>query len=142
MKIVTKSTEETRAVGARIAQSARPGDIYALIGELGTGKTELVRGFVAALEPDAPVRSPSFTLLNIYETPRFAVYHFDFYRLNEPGELTEIGLNEYLSADGVCLIEWADMFIDELPPESLHTIRFEDAGGDRRRIEIAGPAGE
>ncbi|MBD3243930.1 MAG: tRNA (adenosine(37)-N6)-threonylcarbamoyltransferase complex ATPase subunit type 1 TsaE [Chitinivibrionales bacterium] len=142
MSIVTNSTDETRALGARIAGEAQPGDIYALIGALGTGKTEFVRGFVAALDPRAPVRSPSFTLLNIYETPRFPIYHFDFYRLTDPGELTEIGLNEYLAGEGVCLIEWADMFLDELPVESLHTIRFEDAGESRRRIAITGPAGE
>src|SRR5271169_5224280 len=106
----SSSLQETRDFGASTARNALGGEVYGLVGELGTGKTEFVRGFVAKLNPDAVVRSPSFTLVNIYETSCFPVYHFDFYRLKSAAELPEIGFQEYIRSDGVCLIEWADMF--------------------------------
>lgn len=137
MAVTTTTTDETRALGAQLAAEAAPGQVYALIGALGTGKTELVRGFVLHLEPQAPVRSPTFTLVNVYDTPSFPVYHFDFYRLSDASEFTEIGLAEYLSGDGVCLVEWADMFLEELPQESLRVIRLTDVGNGRREIDIS-----
>jgi len=135
MNITTHSVEETRLVGAKIAEMAQWGDIYALSGELGTGKTEFVRGFVHSIVPDIIVRSPSFSILNIYETPRFPIYHLDFYRLNDPGELIEIGFAEYMGGDGVCLIEWGTMFPEVLPSETK-IIRFWDDGDSVRRIEM------
>ncbi|NLG16204.1 MAG: tRNA (adenosine(37)-N6)-threonylcarbamoyltransferase complex ATPase subunit type 1 TsaE [Fibrobacter sp.] len=134
MVTITHSVEETRELGARFASEVKPGDVYALEGDLGAGKTEFVRGFSEALGADAPVKSPSFSIINIYSTSKFPVYHFDFYRLNDPSELSEIGFYEYLSSDGVCLIEWGTMFPDVLP-ENTRVIRFEDEGGDKRRIE-------
>jgi tRNA threonylcarbamoyladenosine biosynthesis protein TsaE len=119
-----------------MAAKARAGEVYALIGPLGAGKTEFVRGFVAALAPGAPVRSPSFTLLNVYDTPRFPIYHFDFYRISQPSELTELGLDEYLTGEGVCLIEWADMFMDELGRDTVCVVRFEDLGEKGRRVTV------
>ena len=83
------------------------------------------------------MRSPTFTLVNVYETPSFPVYHFDFYRLNDASEFTEIGLAEYLEGEGVCLIEWAELFLDELPRSALRTVRLEDTGDGCRRIEIS-----
>ncbi len=133
--VETRSVEATRAEGARVAAVAVPGDIYALVGELGAGKTEFVRGFVAALAPEASVRSPSFTIVNVYETPRFPVYHFDFYRLSDPSELHEIGFAEYLAGGGVCLIEWADLVAGELPEEGVRVVRFTDPGEGIRVIE-------
>ncbi len=134
MKIRSTSVEQTRTAGARLAAQARPGDIYGLAGELGAGKTEFVRGFVAALAPDAAVRSPTFTLINTYETPSFPIHHFDFYRLKSPDELREIGFHEYLAGDGVCLIEWADMFADVLPGNA-RMVRFQvETGDDRARL--------
>jgi tRNA threonylcarbamoyladenosine biosynthesis protein TsaE len=133
--IVSHSVEQTRAVGAMTAQAAHRGEVYALVGDLGAGKTEFVRGFVAALTSDAAVRSPSFSILNVYPTPGFAVFHFDFYRLADPTELVEIGFPDYLRQDGVCLIEWADRFPDALPGESRF-VRFTDEGPRERRIEI------
>ena len=136
MKTATASVVETRALGGRLAVSACPGDCFALEGELGAGKTEFVRGFVAALSPGAAVRSPSFSILNMYETSAFPVYHFDFYRLSDATELGEIGFEEYAAGDGVCLIEWGTLFPDVLPPRTK-IIRFADLGGDKREIEIA-----
>jgi tRNA threonylcarbamoyladenosine biosynthesis protein TsaE len=135
MKTVSASVAQTRALGAALAARAGPGSCFALEGELGAGKTEFVRGFVAALAPAALVRSPSFSLLNIYETAPFPVYHFDFYRLADESELGEIGFAEYAAGDGVCLIEWGTLFPRVLPPGTI-TVRFRDLGGDTREIDI------
>ena len=134
-EIITHSVEETRALGARRAVSALSGSIFSLNGDLGCGKTEFVRGFVKALAPLVRVSSPSFPLLNIYETEKFPVYHFDWYRLADAAELREIGFDEYVQSDGILLIEWADLFPEALPK---HTIRctFEDVGENQRHIII------
>jgi|WetSurMetagenome_2_1015567.scaffolds.fasta_scaffold20558_4 tRNA threonylcarbamoyladenosine biosynthesis protein TsaE len=134
MKAGTRSVEETRALGARFAGASRPGCLYVLEGELGAGKTEFVRGFVSALNPDVPVRSPSFSLCNIYQTGTFPVYHFDFYRLTDATELGEIGFDEYAAGDGVCLVEWGTIFPEILPPHA-QVIRFTDLGAGIRDIE-------
>jgi tRNA threonylcarbamoyladenosine biosynthesis protein TsaE len=141
MKFQSCSVEETRAVGARFAETAKPGCLYVLEGDLGAGKTELVRGFVGALNPKAQVRSPSFSLCNIYETPRFPVYHFDFYRLTDATELGEIGFDEYASGDGVCLVEWGTMFPAALP-QHAQVIKFTDRGMGDRDIEWSDAAGD
>jgi tRNA threonylcarbamoyladenosine biosynthesis protein TsaE len=133
--VTSGSAVETRDVAAGIARRAGAGDVYGLVGGLGTGKTEFVRGFVAALNPDAPVTSPSFSLLNIYDTPGFPVYHFDFYRIASRRELAEIGLDDYVNGDGVCLVEWADMFPEALPKGSI-TVTFEDRGESVHRITV------
>jgi tRNA threonylcarbamoyladenosine biosynthesis protein TsaE len=135
MKIFTASVEATRALGARLAAASKASDIYVLEGELGAGKTEFVRGFVASIAPLAVVKSPSFSILNIYETSRYPVYHFDFYRLRNAAELSEIGFDDYASGEGVCLIEWGTLFPEVLPPETK-IIRFHDAGAGSREIEI------
>ena len=135
MKTVAVSVEATRALGARTAAAAQAGECYALEGELGAGKTEFVRGFVAALDPHAVVKSPSFSILNIYTTSRFTVYHFDFYRLSRAAELGEIGFDEYASADGVCLIEWGMLFPEVLPLQTK-VIKFRDRGNGVREIEL------
>ena len=131
----TTSVDATRAFGARIAALAAPGDVYALEGDLGTGKTEFVRGFVGALDPSITVRSPSFAIINIYPAPHYPVYHFDFYRLNDVTELVEIGFDDYLAGNGVCLIEWATMFSDALPAGTRH-MRLTDRGVAVREIRF------
>jgi tRNA threonylcarbamoyladenosine biosynthesis protein TsaE len=133
MKAITASVDATRALGARQAAGALAGDCWALEGELGAGKTEFVRGFVAALNPAAAVKSPSFSICNIYETEKFPVYHFDFYRLASAAELGETGFDEYASGGGVCLVEWGTKFPEVLPPQTT-VIRFRDAGGGVREI--------
>jgi tRNA threonylcarbamoyladenosine biosynthesis protein TsaE len=135
MKTTTVSAGATRALGARMAAAARPGDVIVLEGELGAGKTEFVRGFVAALNPSAPVRSPSFSICNIYETKEFPVYHFDFYRLTDASEFGEIGFDDYMAGEGVCLIEWGTLFPEVLPKE-VKVIRFMDAGNGVREIDV------
>ncbi len=133
-RVETNSREETQALGAKLATILKAGDVVALEGGLGSGKTELVRGFMYQLNPQAIVRSPSFSLVNSYPTDNFPVNHFDFYRLTEADDLFEIGYDEYLSPDAVCFIEWAQMFEDSLPANTK-IIRFVEATGDRRIIE-------
>ncbi len=133
--IISHSVQETRAAGATLAETVRPGDVLALVGELGTGKTEFARGFVSALCTEASVRSPTFSIVNIHESSRFPVYHFDFYRLKNKEELVEIGFYEYVRADGVALVEWADLFPGVLPENTL-TIRFVDKGNGIREIMV------
>ncbi len=97
--------------------------MYALIGGLGAGKTEFVRGFVAELSPETVVRSPTFSIVNTYVKGPFPVHHFDFYRLSDESDLYELGFDDYVYGEGVCLIEWANMFADSLPSDTK-TIRF------------------
>jgi len=138
MVITTTSVDATRSFGARVAVQAGPGDIFALKGDLGTGKTEFVRGFVAALDGSITVRSPSFAIVNTYVTPLLPVYHFDFYRLGDISELEEIGFDEYTESEGICLIEWATMFSAALPSRT-RLLSFEDTGIQKREISFDFP---
>ncbi len=108
--IISNSPEQTAAAGAEWAGRAQVGDVIGLIGDLGAGKTQFVKGFVAALGSDAAVTSPTFTLVHEYLGGRLPVYHFDFYRLDSPDAVLRLGFDEYANGDGVCLIEWADRF--------------------------------
>ena len=105
---------DTRAVGRRLARLARKGDVFALYGTLGMGKSVLARAFVQELCGSGEVPSPTFTLLQTYEAPDFEIYHFDLYRLMSPDEIFEIGVEEALY-DGVSLIEWPDKMAPYLP---------------------------
>ena len=134
MREKSLTIEETRVLGARLARIAVSGDVYILDGDLGTGKTEFVRGFVEALSQGAAVRSPTFSIVNTYSTPAFPVYHFDFYRIEEQRELVSIGIDEYINGDGVCLVEWGTMFPQALP-SIAKVIRFSDAEDGSRVIE-------
>ena len=105
----TKSPEETMKLGERLAGLFRPGDIVGLYGDLGAGKTHLVKGIAAALGiPEAGVTSPTFTLMNEYAGPSFEVYHFDAYRIKSTDEFYELGFEDYFFGDGLCLIEWPE----------------------------------
>ncbi|HEX3019474.1 MAG TPA: tRNA (adenosine(37)-N6)-threonylcarbamoyltransferase complex ATPase subunit type 1 TsaE [Chitinispirillaceae bacterium] len=134
MQIHTSTVEQTRNVGARLAQRVKPGDVFILDGDLGTGKTEFVRGFVASLGDNVTVRSPSFSILNIYLTATINIYHFDFYRLSDASELSQLGFDDYLYGNGVCLIEWGSLFRDMLPERS-RIIKFIDTGESERVLE-------
>ena len=125
---ISQSAEETIALGQAIAATLRRGDVLALCGELGAGKTQFVKGLTSGLGADAAVTSPTFTLIHEYSSGRLPVYHFDFYRLGDEDEALKIGLDEYLDGDGVCLIEWADKFPALLPPHTrwLHFSHRED----------------
>ncbi len=113
--IISRSAEDTIAHGQALAATFRRGDVLALRGDLGAGKTHFAKGVVAGLGSGAAVTSPTFTLIHEYPGGRLPVYHFDFYRLEDEDEALKIGLDEYLDGDGVCLIEWADKFSALLP---------------------------
>jgi tRNA threonylcarbamoyladenosine biosynthesis protein TsaE len=130
---LTASAEETRRLGARLAKAALPGDVFSLNGGLGSGKTEFARGFVEALAGGTQVRSPTFSIVNTYPSPGFPIHHFDFYRIENAREFASIGLDEYLYGDGVCLVEWGDMYPDVLPAAKRIAFTFIDEA--TRKIE-------
>lgn len=112
---ISNSPEETFAAGAQCGRDARAGDVFALVGDLGAGKTQFVKGFVAGIGSSAEVTSPTFTLIHEYSGGRLPVYHFDFYRLDSADAVLRLGFDDYIEGDGVCLIEWADRFAELLP---------------------------
>lgn len=136
--IETHSAEETYALGKKIGESARPGQTYALIGDLGVGKTVFTQGLAAGLGITEPVNSPTFTILQIYENGRLPFYHFDVYRIGDVEEMEEIGYEDCFYGDGICLIEWADL-IEEILPENYIRIEITkdlSSGFDFRTIRI------
>lgn len=138
MVIETNSPEETKEVGFKIGQEAEPGAVYALLGDLGVGKTIFTKGVAAGLGITEPINSPTFTIVQEYEEGRLPFYHFDVYRIGDVEEMDEIGFDDYVYGDGMCLIEWANL-IEEILPENTKTITIEkdlEKGFDYRRITI------
>ena len=130
------SAAETEAAGARVAQKIGAGDILALVGDLGSGKTQFVKGLVRGLGCADAVTSPTFTLLHEYRAGPLPVYHFDFYRIESPAAVRAIGFDEIVFGDGVTVIEWADRFAEAVPPQA-RWIRFEIASENQRRIDLS-----
>ena len=112
---ISKSAEETVAAGRTYGRDARQGDVFALSGDLGAGKTQFVKGFVAGLGSKSDVTSPTFVLIHEYGDGRLPVYHFDFYRVESREALSRLGFDDYIFGDGVSLIEWADRYSDLIP---------------------------
>ncbi|MEY2559343.1 MAG: tRNA threonylcarbamoyladenosine biosynthesis protein TsaE [Verrucomicrobiota bacterium] len=135
---ISNSAEETIAVGRGYGQNARQGDVFALTGDLGAGKTQFVKGFVAGLGSNAEVTSPTFVLVHEYEDGRLPVYHFDFYRLDHSDAVLRLGFDEYIFGDGVSLIEWADRYPDLIPKEA-NWFSFELNGENGRVIREGKP---
>ena len=134
----TYGSEETYRLGEEMGRKAEPGDVYALTGDLGTGKTVFAQGFAAGLGISGYVNSPTFTILQVYEEGRLPLYHFDVYRIEEPEEMEEIGYEDYFYGDGVTLIEWAEL-IDVLLPDRafrINILKDPSKGDDYRRIEM------
>ena len=131
------TAEQTYNFGYEMAKDARQGDVVALIGDLGVGKTVFAKGFAEGIGVKEPVASPTFMIVCEYEQGRLALYHFDVYRIEDIEELYEIGFEEYLYGDGVCLIEWADRVISELPQETVVVEIRKVPGEDTQRREIA-----
>ncbi|MFO8232473.1 MAG: tRNA (adenosine(37)-N6)-threonylcarbamoyltransferase complex ATPase subunit type 1 TsaE [Longimonas sp.] len=121
LPLQSTSPEATYALGEQIAERAQPGDVIALHGDLGAGKTHLVKGIGAGLGYNpADIRSPTFTLVHAHEGGRLPLYHIDAYRLGDPAELHELGADTYLYGEGVCCIEWPSRMGDLLPSAALH----------------------
>jgi tRNA threonylcarbamoyl adenosine modification protein YjeE len=136
---ISTSVAKTHTIAGDLARSLAPGDCVALDGELGSGKTQFVRGLVGALGGDpSAVCSPTFVLLNIYKTPSLCVFHLDAYRVSGPDELAAIGFDELLTQKGLVVVEWAARVADLLPPRRWQA-RFYHQGDKRRRIEIEPP---
>lgn len=138
--VETRSPDETLALGRTLAEKLVPGDIVALYGNLGAGKTVFVRGICSGLGIDASsVTSPTFTILHEYGDARgrgggaMPVYHFDAYRIEHVDEFYGIGYDEYFFGEGVSLVEWAEK-IETLLPDHAIRIRIDHAGGDLRRL--------
>ena len=120
---ISNSVEETVAAGRTRGQQARQGDVFALTGDLGAGKTQFVKGFLAGMGSRAEVTSPTFVLVHEYTDGRLPVYHFDFYRIENCEAILRLGFDDYIFGDGVSLIEWADRY-SGLIPEHAQWISF------------------
>ena len=116
----TESPIETQALGEKIGRTLKQGDVIALIGDLGTGKTCLTQGIArgVGIASDEVVNSPSYILINEYNG-RIPIYHIDLYRLEDNAEIAELGLSEYIEGDGICIIEWAERMADALPDTAI-----------------------
>ena len=138
----TYSPGETYRIGRELGKEAKPGQVYTLTGDLGVAKTVFTQGFADGLGVREQVNSPTFTILQIYESGRLPLYHFDVYRIGDPEEMYEVGWEDYVWSDGVCLIEWADLIgelTEEIPPEKLTEVRIEKdpaRGFDYRKLLI------
>ena len=134
LTVDSRSAAQTRTLGEQLAGRLQAGDVVILQGELGAGKSELTRGIAKGLGVTETVTSPSFTILNVYESGRCPLYHFDWYRLESADELYELGLDEYLGGDGIAVVEWAERCPEALPEKTIR-IRLETTGEESRRIE-------
>ena len=137
MRYVTHSSKETRSLGEELSKLLRPGDVLALYGDMGAGKSELTRGIARGLQIDGPIASPTFTILQAYDTGRLPLYHFDWYRITDPDELYEIGAEEYLYGSGVAVVEWPERAPHMLPEAYLQITIAYGAGENERVIEIS-----
>jgi tRNA threonylcarbamoyladenosine biosynthesis protein TsaE len=135
-QVETRSVTETLEFGGRLARELQLGDVIALSGELGAGKTALVKGLAHGLGITVEVTSPTFTLIHEYAGGRLPLYHIDLYRLDNVPQALAIGIEDYLNGPGVTVIEWAERIESLLPPNTTR-IRLESLGENTRRIEVA-----
>lgn len=112
--------------------------MYTLTGDLGVGKTLFTQGFAAGLNVSEPVNSPTFTILQVYDTGRFPFYHFDVYRIGNVEEMEEVGWEDYIYGQGVCMVEWAELVEEILPKHHVHILIEKDLeqGFDYRRLTL------
>lgn len=136
MKILSKSVKETIEIGRRLGKALRHGDVVALVGPLGSGKTTITRGIVKGLDAkeNANVNSPTFVIVREYDG-KIPVFHIDLYRVDKEENLESFGFRDYLGRDGVTIIEWADKFKEYLPKEHI-LIRLSAKDFKKRQIDI------
>lgn len=132
-KFTSNSEEDTIVLAQNFESEKFNNMVICLIGELGSGKTLFTKGFASALGVDENITSPTFNIIKEYETGEMPLYHMDVYRLE--GDVSSLGLEEYMKKDGVIIIEWADMIKDELPEERLE-IKFKITGEEKRSLTI------
>ncbi|WP_178197647.1 tRNA (adenosine(37)-N6)-threonylcarbamoyltransferase complex ATPase subunit type 1 TsaE [Ligilactobacillus sp. Marseille-Q7487] len=134
LKIMVNSEQETQELAMRLANLLNPGDVLLLDGQLGAGKTTFTKGLAKGLGITRNVKSPTFTLIREYQQGRLPLYHMDVYRLEESSG-SDLGLDEYLNGQGVCVIEWSQFIADELPAQNL-VIHFQkdDDNFDKRTL--------
>ena len=132
---ISNSAEETESFGRQIAENIKPGDVLALTGGLGSGKTRFVKGLAAGLGATTAATSPTFTLIHEYSGERLPIYHLDFFRVEDRPSAERLGLDDYFFGDGVSVIEWADRF-PELVPETARWISFETKSETQRAISV------
>jgi len=138
MRAVSRSAQETQALGERLGAQLGRGDVVACIGPLGAGKTCFLQGLARGLGVVTDVTSPTFVLVNQYRG-RLPVYHVDAYRTGSLTELLDLGLEEMFHGEGVTVVEWADKLLPLLPPRTV-TVTIAGLGDEPRQIELAGPA--
>ena len=137
-QIESFSAEDTHALGKKLGENAKPGEVYTLLGDLGVGKTVLTQGIADGLGIKEAICSPTFTIVQVYDEGRMPFYHFDVYRIGDIEEMDEIGYEDYLYGDGLTMIEWANL-IEEILPSKRKEITIEkdlEKGFDYRRITI------
>lgn len=134
----TYSAKETAELGRRLGKKAKTGEVYTLIGDLGVGKTVFTKGIAEGLGITEPVNSPTFTIVQVYDTGRMPFYHFDVYRIGDIEEMDEIGYEDYFYGEGLTMIEWANL-IEEILPKKRKDIVIEkdlEKGFDYRKITV------
>jgi len=137
---VTQNEAETEQLGSEFAQLLRPGDIIAMTGDLGAGKTAFVRGLARGLGIPSRVTSPTFSIVNEYQG-RIPLFHFDMYRLHSSEDLFDIGWEDYISAGGVCAVEWSENISDALP-DDCYRVDIRRLSEEQRSINITGGKNE
>ena len=138
LTLSTASAEETESVGEAWGRVLEPGDVLLLIGDLGAGKTTLVRGLARGLGVSAQVKSPTFAI-HLQYPARWTLHHLDLYRLHDPRELDELGWEDWFGREGVCVVEWGDR-LGDLTPSFAVSVTLSDGNTDERVLEIKGPA--
>jgi tRNA threonylcarbamoyladenosine biosynthesis protein TsaE len=133
MDRIVASPDEMLAQGRRLGAVLEAGDVVALTGDLGAGKTLLTQGIAAGLRTPGPVTSPTFTLIHVHEGGRLTLFHADLYRIEREEELEDVGLDDVFRQEGAAVVEWADRFPAALPVDRLE-VRIEVASADARRV--------
>ena len=134
MEYVTNSAEETEVLGQRLGEALQPGAVVAYTGDLGAGKTAFTRGLARGLGIRDRVTSPTFDIVNEYESGRMPLFHFDMYRLGSSDELFDIGWEDYLARGGVCAVEWSENVDDALEEDTIRVDIRRGEGEEQRRI--------
>lgn len=140
MEFLSSSVEQTRNIGQKLAVYLGSGDVVLLYGDMGAGKSELSRGIARGLGIKGPIASPTFTIMQMYETGKIPLYHFDWYRLASSEELFEMGMDEYLGGNGIAVVEWPTQAQDAIPETHLQ-VRMSSCDDENQRRIVFTPMG-